>query len=240
MTAEIRLFICIVSLLSFGQLNAQRQFSLGVDYTPSYAYRFLINKDGSSSTASSVAFTNSIERASFGHNIGLSANWQWTKIRLGVGASYMQLATIFKKRDLVYGVLPIPDALPTKIKNIYQQNYITIPLSFAYSFYHKGKWRLGAELKLIPAYYVSNKSINVLYYASGNKERSEKKYNGIVLQDILLGGSIGLAVDYAISERLTAFASPVFYSAFHPLNLNNEIGHIPYSIGLSLGLRRNI
>lgn len=248
MTRRIQLFIYIISLLSLGQLQAQRQFSVGLDYTPSYTYRFLINTDGSASTASSIAFSNDLYKGYIGHNIGLSANWQWPKIRVGIGASFVQFGMRTKKIHLVYGSSPPPfdtigisplDTTVTFIQMTYGDNGISVPVSFAYDFYNKGKWHFGAEFKFIPTIAINTRIRRDIYYSDGRKERNTDMGRTYGFDGVLLGTSVGLTADYAITERLVAYTSPTFYTGYS-LGQKGNILQIPYSIGLCLGVRLKV
>lgn len=240
MTNKVQFLICVLSLCSLVQLNAQRQFSVGVQYTPTYAYRYLINKDGSAATAATINTYNDIEVPRLGHTAGLLANWQWTKFNAGLGVSFMQLSTAFKRRldDRLYPTDLGP--YPIEQKQIWLQNYISLPLALGYRFYNANKWHLGAEVKFIPSLYLSNKSIDIGYYEDGHAQRHATSDTADNFNTFLLGASLGFTADYDLSEHLTAFASPVFYSAFQPLNNSNSFGHIPYTMGLSLGLKLKV
>lgn len=236
MTRRVQLFIFIISLLSLGQLQAQRQFSVGLDYTPSYTYRFSINMDGSASTASSIAHSNDLYKGYIGHNIGLSANWQWPKIRVGVGASFVQFGMRTKK--MPYNPIPF-DTTRTLLQITYGDNGINIPASFAYNFYSKDKWHFGAEFKLIPTIAINTRVKRVIYYPDGHKERNTDTGRTYGFDGVLLGTSVGLTADYAITERLVAYASPTFYAGYS-LGQKGNIIQIPYAIGLCLGVRLKV
>ena len=211
----------IFSIPSFGQDTLKqntprtefKRLLFGVNISPDYCFRTLVNKYGSSTSSYIIDLRDTIEIPKISFTAGLNICYNFSK-HLGIeaGLQYSNKGYGGKNLELTFGDAIDPrygypstssasaGPVPTKVKFIYNYIYLDIPIRAIYSF---GKKRIHgvASFGLATNILVKATQTNILEYDNGDVKRrtynQQENFNSVNISPI-----VSLGVDYRISNKI--------------------------------------
>ncbi len=233
---SLALIIVVLPFLLIAQ-NAEKRFSIGVSFSPDYAYRVL-KTDASHEWMLDV--NNEYSSPILGYTSGLILKYRLNgKLALESGVKLLAKGEkmVVNKRDLV-GIdtdVNYDMAVPDKSKTVYHYQYLGIPVKFNYYFL-RTKVQMFISSGISTDFFLSGKTKSVLEF----KDRTEKETYDLDydFNKINFTGLVGIGLETNIAQNLQFRCEPVCRYTFSPL-VNAPLKEHLYSLGMNIVLFAN-
>jgi len=207
----------------YGQENPEasatadfKKIQIGVNFSPDYCFRTLINNDGSASSDMVLKWRNENETGKSGYTTGINMIFHLnTNIGIGTGIQYSNKGYQIKTEDLTFGSMIDPrkgftnnpsGAAITSAKFIYNYHYIDIPLKINFSF-GKKKIRFITSVGVATNIFITETSTSVLKYDDGTKDRNTQQttynYNKVNISPFVSAG-----IDWKFNSKTSLKIEP--------------------------------
>ena len=213
----------IVSIASFGQDTLKqntpstefKRLLFGVNISPDYCFRTLVNKYGSSTSSDIIDLRDKIEIPKISFTAGLNICYNFSK-HLGIeaGLQYSNKGYEIKNWELTFGDDPNSGSasnnsagpVPMNVKFIYNYIYLDIPIRAIYSFGEKrihGVASFGVATNIL----VKATRTTILVFDNGDVSRHtcgrQENFNFVNISPL-----ISLGIDYRISNKINLRVEP--------------------------------
>ena len=218
---KLILFVFILSsLLANAQDSTKaktKRFFYGVNFSPDYCYRTLVNNDGSDLSKTIVGIYNKIEIAKFGFTGGFNVFYSVIKnFNINFGLQYSNKGFQNKESDLTFGdkidrrrgfvYSTNSPSISGKIR--YTYNYIDIPLMAGFVF-GKKKTRFTTNVGVTTNVLINSKNTFVGQDSTGgaikNSSNTTSSYNRINFSP-----TISCGVEYKLNKTMFFRVEPAF------------------------------
>jgi len=210
-----------------------KRWAVGYTVSPDYCYRILTS-DGSANSIFIVSNRNGNEIPQYGITSGFNVCYFFKKhFSIETGINYSNSGYRTKDfSDFIYNGPPDP-AIPTKIKFIYNYNYIDIPLK-ANVIIGKKKLRFIASAGIITNFLLFRKDIQIAEYSDGaiitSYPKPQTGFNFVNLTLLMSAGT-----DINLSEKFNLRIEPTYRYSLGIKN-TSPVKENLWSAGLNLGL----
>jgi hypothetical protein len=220
-TLYLFLFLASYSLSAQDSTNTNfKHWAVGFTVSPDYCYRTLTS-DGSVGSASVISLRNGSEQAQYGITSGFNVCYFFKKhFLIETGINYSDKSYSTKDfSDFIYSGPPDP-SIPSKIKYIYDYNFIDIPLKINVIL-GKKKLRFIASAGVVSNILLFKKEIQIAEYSdvtsitSYPTPKTDLNFQGLTAlismgTDISLGKNFNLRIEPVCRYSLALFqTSPV-------------------------------
>jgi len=216
----------LLSLTSFAQdtlkAHASSEYNrllIGINFSPDYCYRNLINDNGSEMSSYIIDGRNNREEYKIGYTTGLNVAYNISKnlgFELGVQYSNKGYSFTIDWSNLTFGdmidprygfVYPTQNTpIPSNVKTLYNYIYLDIPLRALYRF-GKKKIQFITGIGITTNILLKATQINVYEYDDGDTERKTKDapydFNSVNFSPM-----VSIGIDYQISHKFNLRAEP--------------------------------
>jgi hypothetical protein len=214
---KLILFVFILSSV-FGyaqdttQVNSKKEkrFFLGINFSPDYCFRTLVNNDGGAVGAMIIGFRNQLEIPKFGFTSGINIGYKISKyISAEIGLQYSNKG--YQEKTINYNNNTTPRrgfSYPTSGKIIYSYNCLDIPIKANFTF-GKKQIRFICSLGLITNIYIAETNSFVGKDNNGstykNSSTTTSGFNRFNLTP-----AISVGVQFGINQKMFFRIEPTF------------------------------
>jgi hypothetical protein len=208
----------LFSIVLFGQSDTtkSKKLLIGLTASPDMCYRTLENNDGSATSSMVIDSRNSYEIPKLGYSTGLSICYNVSShIGFETGLQYSNKGEKLINSNLTYGDMIDPrrgfythGATATKVKIMYNHNYLDIPLRAIFTFGSK-KVKFISSVGVTTNILISATQKSIITFENGDKERNTQKqqYN---FNPVNVSPTISFGMDYGFSKKINLRVEPTF------------------------------
>ena len=203
-------------------INVPGKWSLGINLSPDYCFRTLINTSGSPYADMVIDSRNGYEQFKIGFSAGVVANYRISeKAFFEFGVSYSDKGYSSKKMELTFGDAIDPRygfTYPTSstsnlsgllaVKFYYNHIYLDVPVRVLFAFGQK-KTRLVTGIGVTSGFLL--KSTQNIVYDSGDGSNSVSTYDQYeTFNNFNLFSEVSIGVERQFGKKVTLRVQPVF------------------------------
>jgi len=244
----ITAFMLIYSLTAFCQEPVStatvevKKLQIGVNISPDYCDRILINSSGNEDLASTIELFNDMETGKFSFTSGLNLNYKVNrKFGLETGIQYSNKGFAFRMDDLFFGdqIDPrygfvydsISGPIPSSIKYRYSFHYIDIPIKVFVTLGEK-RLKFVTGIGITTNILLKATQTYISEFENGDKERDTRKQPNDP-NPINFSGTASAGVAYNLSNALEMRIEPTFRYGLLKL-FDSEIASHLWNGGLNI------
>lgn len=219
------LFAIIITANAFGQEIKKdtptadfKRVQVGANFSPDYCFRMLKNNDGSSISEDILKSRNSNESPKLGYSAGLNLIFNLReKIGIEIGVQYSNKGYQIKMDDLTFASMIDPrhgfvyntsGPKPTKVKFIYNDNYLDIPLKVNFIF-GKRKIRFITSAGATTNIFIKATTTGVIEYADGSHTRKTQS-SSVDYNKLNISPFISTGINWKLNSRNNLRFEPTF------------------------------
>ncbi len=227
-------FVLLLPLALFSQSEnqpKQGKFSVGLTYSPDYAYRVL-KPDASALFV--VKMRDSLESPKYGFTTGLNLAFRLSNmLNFETGLLFSNKGE--RMREVVFEHPPgqTGTQLPEKGSFIRHYFYLDIPLKAKYHF-TDGRTKIFVAAGLSTNIFLTSRETEVLTYPDGSIENKTVQ-NDLPFNKVNLALIAGFGLSYDISQQLYFKIEPTYRRSLMPI-ANTPIKPYLYSAGMDVGI----
>jgi hypothetical protein len=241
------LFVCFLVINAYCQevpAVGFNKFQLGVNFSSDVCYRTLVNNNGKSIVDEIIDWRNENEIPKFGYTSGFNFGYNLNKtIGFETGIQISNKGYQTKTKDLIYEdqIDPITGVIspessdtkaPTKVKYIYSDYYLEVPIKANFSFGNR-KVRFITSAGIAVNFFIAETETAVYTYIDGSTKRisnpSYFSYNIINLSPM-----VSLGIDWKITPKINLKAEPTVRYGIIKITDAPITGHL-WNCGLNVG-----
>lgn len=239
----------LTSLSSFSQQavipkSSTSPYSIGINISPDYAFRKLINNGENSIDSFIIESRNDYEEAKISYTAGINISYKYSEhldFELGVQYSNKGFKEYHDLSGLVFGDMIDPrygftyGSGPIEIPESYVAKsnfkYLDIPVRAICNF-GKKKTRLSISLGITSSIFLESTRVTISNYADGHKTRRTYKENG-GYNKLFISTTASIGMSHKISENLLLRAEPVFRYGITKM-IDTSVSAYLWSAGLNV------
>ena len=211
--AVVLLILCCAIQLLFGQKASnvisptqKSKLSLGITFSPAYAFRILENSDGSEIASWVIANRQNNEAGQFGYTAGIKLRYQFLRLlSFETGVAFTQCGFRQKNVSLVNETGdPIPGVVASSKSGFY---YLGVPLSLRFSA-GKRSLQFYSEVGITASALIFQQSLLTIEYSDGHIDKHKLSWDN-TYNRFNLFPFIGLGIEYRY-KNLVCKAGPEF------------------------------
>jgi len=231
---KILLFLIPIGLSAQDSTNTKfKHWAVGYSVSPDYCFRILTS-DGSASSKSIISLRNEHEVHQYGITSGFNVCYFFKKhFSIETGINYSNRG--YRTKDFSDFTTNDPNdpLIPTKIKYIYNYNFIDIPLK-ANFILGKKKLRFIASAGINTNFLLFRTEITTAEYFDGsvvtNNYKSESGFHFVDFTALLSAGT-----DINLTKKFNLRLEPTYRYSLAPMRTSSIKEHL-WSVGLNFGL----
>ena len=234
---KLLLLLAIIPLFTNAQDNSKKigkNISIGLNFSPNYNYRNLLNAHDDQSIGTFIAFRDEREIGKLGYSTGANVNFALSKkFEFQVGLFYSDKGYKTKKVAVdtpwstVIGI--------AQHMSIRKADYLDVPLKLNYiSGEGRLKFIAGAGVSVN---FLLNHSVKTTFlYTNGNEET--KKSSDVDLNKFNISALASVGLQYRLKENIFLRAEPTFQYGILKVNDRPLDGTAEYlwNVGLNVGV----
>ncbi|MGB3948391.1 MAG: outer membrane beta-barrel protein [Bacteroidia bacterium] len=211
--------VLLFSIALFGQSDTikSKKLLIGLTASPDICYRTLKNNDGSATSSMVIDSRNSYEIPKLGYSTGFSICYSVSNhVGFETGLQYSNKGEKFVNSNLTFGDAIDPrrgftytnGSAPTKIKLIYNYNYIDVPLRTIFTFGNR-KTQFISSIGVTTNIFINYTQKSIIIFENGDKERNTQNQQ-YTFNPINFSPTVSLGVDYRFTEKINLRIEPTF------------------------------